>query len=152
SGLTRVHVGRRRFVLETQGLSAVAFFEATALIILLVLFVLLRKDHPSRYLNVWVAAWALLTIKAVLELGQLTIEFPELRVLRVVLLLVVHLLFVRAVVQYAYGPRNSFFHLWPVTGAVVLLGFYFESRPVAGTPHIGWFGSGALAVTSLAAG
>jgi PAS domain S-box-containing protein len=139
-------------VLETQGLSAVAFFEATALIILMVLFVLLRKDHPSRYLNVWVAAWALLTIKAVLELAQLTVEFPQLRILRIVLLLVVHMLFVKAVVQYAYGPRTSVFHLWPVTGAVALLGFYFESRPVDGTTQIGWFGSGALAVTSLAAG
>src|SRR5690242_14724591 len=118
----------------------------------MVLFVLLRKDHPSRYLNVWVAAWALLTIKAVLELAQLTVGFPQLRILRIVLLLVVHLLFVKAVVQYAYGPRTSVFHLWPVTGGVVLLGVYFESRPVVGAPHIGWFGAGALAVMSLAAG
>jgi hypothetical protein len=60
-------------VLETQGLTAVAFFEATAFIILLVLFVLLRRDHPNRYLNVWVLAWSLLTVKALLELAQLSV-------------------------------------------------------------------------------
>src|SRR4029077_8936592 len=35
---------------------------------------------------------------------------------------------------------------------VVLVCFYCETRPVAGTPHIGWFASGTLAVTALAAG
>src|SRR5439155_20170561 len=95
-------LGRRRFVLETQGLSAVAFFEATAFIILLVLFVLLRRDHPSRYLNLWVAAWGLLTVKALLELVQLSVATPNLRVLRVILLIVVHLAFLRVVIQYAH--------------------------------------------------
>src|ERR1051326_3219735 len=47
AGILRVPLGRRRSVLENQGLSAVAFFEVTAFLILLVLFVLLRKDHPS---------------------------------------------------------------------------------------------------------
>ena len=45
-------LGRRRIVLENQGLSAIAFFEATAFIMLLVLFFLLRRDHPTRYSRV----------------------------------------------------------------------------------------------------
>jgi two-component system NtrC family sensor kinase len=139
-------------VLETQGLTAVAFFEATAFVILLVLFVLLRRDHPSRYLNVWVAAWAMLTVKAFLELAEVSMAAPLVRVARIVLLIVVHLVFLKAVVQYSYGPRASISHLWPATFAVTLLSFYFETRLVAGSPHIGWFASATLAVTSLAAG
>jgi PAS domain S-box-containing protein len=139
-------------VLETQGLTAVAFFEATAFIILLVLFVLLRRDHPNRYLNVWVLAWSLLTVKALLELAQLSVAGPELRLLRTLLLVVVHLAFLKAVVQYSYGSRGSLFELWPAAGVVVLLAFYFETRPLVGTPHVGWFSSGTVAVAALASG
>jgi PAS domain S-box-containing protein len=139
-------------VLETQGLTAVAFFEATAFIILLVLFVLLRRDHPSRYLNLWTAAWALLTVKALLELAQLPAAEPQLRLVRVILLIVVQLAFLKAVVQYAHGPRASLTHLWPASGAVFLLAFYFETRPSLGPPHVGWFASAILAATAFAAG
>ena len=139
-------------MLETQGLMAVAFFEATAFIILLVLFVLLRRDHPSRYLNVWVAAWGLLTLKALLELTQLSVATPNLRLLRVMLLIVVHLGFLKAVVQYTQGPRTSLSYLWPIACAVVLLAFYLETRSVTETPHIGWFASGTLSATALTAG
>src|SRR5262245_60893301 len=93
----RASTGRRLSVLETQGLTAVAFFEATAFIILMVLFVLLRRDHPSRYLNLWAAAWGLLTLKALLELAQLGFAGPALRVGSIILLIVVHLAFLKAV-------------------------------------------------------
>jgi len=139
-------------VLETQGLSAVAFFEATAFIILLVLLVLLRRDHPGRYLNVWVAAWALLTVKALLELAQLTVMSTDLRLVRVLLLIAVHLLFLKAVTQYVYGKRPSLSHLWPATGAVILLVLYLETRPATGGRYIGWLASEVLALSALLAG
>ena len=139
-------------MLETQGLTAVAFFETTAFIILLVLFVLLRRDHPSRYLNLWAAAWGFLTLKALLELAQLAVAGPQLRAAQVILLIVVHLAFLKAVVQYTHGPRRSFAHLWPASGAVVLLASYFETRPSFETFHVGWFASITLSSTALAAG
>jgi PAS domain S-box-containing protein len=139
-------------VLETQGLTAVAFFEATAFIILLVLFVLLRRDHPSRYLNLWAAAWGLLTVKALLELAQLALAGPQLRVVRVILLISVHLAFLKAVVQYAHGSRRSFAHLWPAGCAAILLVLYFETRPALGPPHVSWFASATLSATAFAAG
>ncbi len=139
-------------MLETQGLSAVAFFEATAFIILLVLLVLLRRDHPGRYLNVWVAAWALLTVKALLELAGLSVMSTDLRLVRVLLLVAVHLLFLKAVSQYVYGKRTSLSHLWPATGAVILLVLYFETRPATGGRYIGWFASAVLALSALLAG
>ncbi len=45
---------------ENQGLSAIAFFEVTAFLILLVLFILFRKDHPTRFLTIWITGWSLM--------------------------------------------------------------------------------------------
>jgi len=70
-------------VLENQGLSAIAFFEATAFLILLVLFVLLRKDHPTRFLTIWITGWSLITIKAIFELTRTPDEAPQLRLVRI---------------------------------------------------------------------
>ena len=53
---------------ENQGLSAIAFFEVTAFLILLVLFILFRKDHPTRFLTIWITGWSLVTVKAILNL------------------------------------------------------------------------------------
>jgi hypothetical protein len=65
---------------------------------------------------------------------------------------VVHLAFLKAVLRYSYGPRGSRFELWPAAGVVALLAFYFETRPLVGTPHVGWFSSGTVAVAALASG
>jgi hypothetical protein len=94
-------------VLENQGLSAVAFFEATAFIILLVLFVLLRRDHPTRFLKTWTIGWTILTVKALLELTQVTLDVPQLRLPRVLLLVIVNLVFLKSVFQQARGARGA---------------------------------------------
>jgi PAS domain S-box-containing protein len=139
-------------VLEQQGLSAVAFFEATAFLILLVLFVLLRKDHPTRFLAVWIAGWSLVTLKAALELTHVAMGLPQLRLGRILLLVMVHFIFLKAVVLYTRSSRVGFSVLWPSGFAAVLAVFYLESRPSAGADHLSWFTSAILAVTSLAAG
>ncbi len=40
-------------MLGNQGLLAITFFEATAFIVLLVLFFLFRRDHPASYFRLW---------------------------------------------------------------------------------------------------
>src|SRR5258708_30843053 len=77
--------GRRRSVPENQGLSAIAFFEATAFLILLVLFILFLKDHPTRFLTVCITDWSLITLKAIFELTQTSDEVPQLRLVRILL-------------------------------------------------------------------
>ena len=62
---------------ENQGLLAIAFFEVTALIVLLVLFFLLRREHSSGYFKVWLGGWACLTISGVDDrssYGQTTVN------------------------------------------------------------------------------
>jgi hypothetical protein len=56
-------------VLENQGLLGIAFFEATAFIVLLVLFFLLRRDHPTGYFRLWLTGWFFLTFSSLCELG-----------------------------------------------------------------------------------
>jgi two-component system NtrC family sensor kinase len=146
-------LGRRRTVLENQGLSAIAFFEATAFLILLVLFVLLRKDHPTRFLATWITGWSLITIKAILELTRTPDEAPQLRLARILLLVIVSFLFLKAVIRLVPGTRRVPSSLmWPGSLTLIVAVFYLESRPVTGTPHITWFTSIILACTSLAAG
>jgi PAS domain S-box-containing protein len=139
-------------VLENQGLSAIAFFEATAFIILLVLFVLLRKDHPTRFLKVWTVGWTILTVKSLFELTQVALAYPQLRLARILLLVVVNLIFLNAVFRQAKVSRNPFPYLWPAGFIIVLAVFYSESQPFAGALHTKWFTSSVLSVSSLTAG
>ena len=138
--------------MQQQGLSAVAFFEATAFLILLVLFVLLRKDHPTRFLAIWIAGWSLLTLKAAFELAQVAISVPQLRLERVLLLVVVNFIFLKAVILYTRTSRMNFSLLWPMAFACILGVFYLESRPSVGDGHLTWFTSTILAAGGLAAG
>src|SRR5207237_4894347 len=59
--------GRRRIVLENQGLLGIAFFEASAFVILLVLFPLFRREQPGGYFRFWHAGWFCFTFSAVFE-------------------------------------------------------------------------------------
>ncbi len=54
-------------MLENQGLLGIAFFEASAFVILLVLFCLFRRDHHTGYLRFWLAGWFCLTFSAICE-------------------------------------------------------------------------------------
>jgi PAS domain S-box-containing protein len=139
-------------VLENQGLSAVAFFEGTAFLILLVLFVLLRKDHPTRFLAVWVGGWSLLTLKAALELTQVVMSIPQLRLARILLLVVVNFIFLKSVVCFTGKSRTALSFVWSGSFALVVLVYFLESRQTAEVAHITWFTTILLASTSLSAG
>jgi two-component system NtrC family sensor kinase len=47
--------------MQSQGLLAIAFFEASASLILLVLYLLLYRGFPQRFFRLWLAGWTLLT-------------------------------------------------------------------------------------------
>ena len=54
-------------MLENQGLLGIAFFEASAFIILLVLFSLFRRDQHGGYFRFWLVGWFCFTLSAVCE-------------------------------------------------------------------------------------
>jgi hypothetical protein len=138
-------------VLDNQGLSAVAFFEATAFLILLVLFILLRKDHPTRFLAEWIAGWTLLTIKSFLELTQMTVSGPQFRLIRVLLLVAANLVCLKSVIRYTERTRSNLSSLWSGSFVLLLMVYFFESRQGA-VAHATWFTAILLATVDLGAG
>ncbi|HXO93207.1 MAG TPA: PAS domain S-box protein, partial [Candidatus Acidoferrum sp.] len=114
---------------------------------------MLRKDHPTRFLAIWITGWSLITLKAVCELTRTSDEALQLRLARILLLVIVNFLFLKAVIGLVPATRrtpSSF--ILPGSLALIVAVFYFESRPVAGVPQITWFTSTIIACTSLAAG
>ena len=119
-----------------QGLLAIAFFEVTALIVLLVLFLLLRRDHPDGYFRLWLMGWISLTLSAIFELGLILQESPELRLAILATHVLALLLFISAAMQLTLGRgarRN-----WPVLPVItaILAGVYYVERSTP-APYFG---------------
>ena len=58
-------------MLVNQGLLGIAFFEATAFIVLLVLFLIFQRDHINKYFRFWVAGWLCFTSASLCEVAML---------------------------------------------------------------------------------
>ena len=69
---------RQGMLLENQGLLGIAFFEATAAIILLALFFLFRRDHQAGYFRFWLAGWCCFTLSSLSEVTLLIRQLPSL--------------------------------------------------------------------------
>ena len=65
-------------MLVNQGLLGIAFFEATAFIILLVLFFIFQRDHINRYFRLWVTGWLVFTLASLCEVAMLSRNLPQL--------------------------------------------------------------------------
>ena len=111
-------------MLANQGLLGIAFFEATAFIILLVLFLLFRRDHFIRYFRLWIAGWLCFTFCAFCEVALLSRNLSALWLTVVVGNLAAIFLFAASVVQLTAGPGRRRWPAVPLAG-VVLLGIYY---------------------------
>jgi PAS domain S-box-containing protein len=122
-------------VLGNQGLLAIAFFEATAFIVLLVLFFLLRRDHPASYFRLWLRGWACLTLSSLFEVGLDLSDVPQLRVAALAARVVALLVFLLGVMQYTAGVEKRKWPVVPLMGLVLAAVLYFEqsSRAPFGT-------------------
>jgi PAS domain S-box-containing protein len=126
-------------VLENQGLLAIAFIETTAFLVLLVLFLLLRKDHPSGYFKLWLAGWLSLTGASLCELGLVVRETPGLRMGALEAHAAALLVFLGAVMLYTAGAAKRSWPLLPIV-SMTLLGVYYvehNSAPFFGVVHWG---------------
>jgi PAS domain S-box-containing protein len=117
-------------VLENQGLLAIAFFEVTAFIVLLVLFLVLRRDNPSIHFRLWMIGWICLTLTAQLELALVLLQLPVLRLVMLAARITALLLFLSSVMQLTSGPVKRNWPVLPVATAI-LAGVYYLER---GTP------------------
>jgi PAS domain S-box-containing protein len=121
-----------------QGLLAIAFFEATAFIVLLVLFLLLRRDHPASYFKLWLTGWTCLTFSSLFELGLVLRETPELRVAALAARVAALAVFLLAVMQYSAGSSKRKWPVFPFAAAVVAGVWWFERRPAATFGSLRW--------------
>jgi PAS domain S-box-containing protein len=140
-------------VFVNQGLLAIAFFEVTAFIVLLVLFLLLRRDHPDGYFRLWLMGWISLTISSCFELGLAAQESPELRLAMLATQVIALLLFLSSAMQLTVGGVSR---KWPVLplATAVLAGVYYIERS-ATAPYFGkihWETTALESVISLWAG
>jgi PAS domain S-box-containing protein len=122
-------------VFVNQGPLAIAFFEVTALIVLLVLFLLLRRDHPDGYFRLWLTGWVGLTLSSAFEVGLIVEESPELRLAALATQVIALLLFLSATMLLTVGgaKRN-----WPVLplATAILAGVYYVERSTP-APYFG---------------
>jgi two-component system NtrC family sensor kinase len=125
-------------VLENQGLLGIAFFEATAFIILLVLFFLLRRDYASGNFRLWLAGWVCLTLSSFFEIGTLISEDPVLRVAALAGYTAALLLFLCAVMQLTAGLRTPGWSILPLAGAALLGICYVERTSAPSFGSIRW--------------
>ena len=115
-------------MVPNQGLQGIAFFEATACLTLLVLFVHLRRDNRATFYRLWLLGWICLTLASFSELAVLFRPNPLLRVATSGAGVAALMLFLTAIVQYTLGNNRL---QWPVLWLSLLFALtacYYESR------------------------
>jgi len=125
-------------VLENQGLLGIAFFEATAFIILLVLLFLLRRDYETGNFRLWLAGWVCLTLASFFEIGTLAGQYPALRVAALAGHTAALLLFLSAVMQFTGWFRSPGWSILPPMGAALLGICYLERTASQSLGSIRW--------------
>src|SRR6202048_2111990 len=131
----RTTAGRLPIVLENQDLLAIDFFQVTGLIVLLVLFLLLRRDQPAGYFRLWLAGWICLTISAFLELGLILRPGPQLHLATNATQVLAILLLLSSVMQLTLHGSGRKWPVFPLVTAV-LAGVYYVERTVQ-APYFG---------------
>lgn len=138
-------------MLENQGLLGSAFFEATASIILLVLFALFRRDHDHRYFRLWLAGWICFTCASLVEVAVLSRNIPELNIVAILGHGAALFFFVLSVIDLTARPGRRG---WPMVSAVAVAlaaMYYWERNGTAGFAAVRW-GTGILESSACLAG
>ncbi len=123
---------------SNQGLLGIAFFEATAFFILLVLFFLLNRDLPARFFRLWTVGWAVLSVASGLEVLCLLSNNTNVRLLLVGSHMASILLFLAAVLEYTAGKVWRVAHLGPLAAICLLAATYSERKGPAAYGTLSW--------------
>ena len=115
-------------MVSNQGLQGIAFFEATACLTLLVLFIHLKRDNTAPFYKLWLIGWFCLTISSFSQLAIFLGFNSALATMPSAAGMAALVLFLASIVQLTAGPNRLF---WPVIWLSALLGlitFYYENR------------------------
>jgi len=116
--------------MANQGLLAIAFFEATAFLILLVIFSLLYRDLPGRFLRFWLVGWTLLTAYGAVQLLYISRGGLVERFLMLECHVSAIIVFLASVLVYT-GWESRLLLLWPLGAIGVGWVAIKELRPVS---------------------
>ena len=125
-------------MLVNQGLLGIAFFEATAFIVLLVLFLIFQRDHVNKYFRLWVAGWLVFTLASLSEVAMLSRDFSELWMAVVMGRVAAMLLFSAAVVQFTTGAGKRGWPMLPLAGVVLFGVYYFQRSVTTDYGNVSW--------------
>jgi len=125
-------------VLVNQGLLGIAFFEATAFIVLLVLFLIFQRDHLNSYFRLWVAGWLVFTLTSLCEVTMLSRDLPVLWLGVVMGKMMALLLFSAAVVRFTTGAGKRGWPILPLAGAVLFGVYYFQRGAAPAYGNVQW--------------
>ncbi len=137
---------------QNQGLPAIAFFEATACVVLLVLFALLKRDHRASYFRLWLTGWLMLTGSAIADLFNLSVPFEWLSTLSLAFRIAASFAFLSTVLNFRIGTKKRFLAIWPLSVVSILALIYLERSTPASFGTIRWETSILLCILSLASG
>lgn len=121
-----------------QGLLGIAFFEASAFVVLLVLFLIFRRDPINRYFRLWVAGWTCFTLASLAEVTLLARNLPELWLAVVMGRVAALLLFAAAVARYMTSAGKRSWPVLPLAGVVLLAVFYFQRGVAESFGNMRW--------------
>jgi PAS domain S-box-containing protein len=114
-------------VIATQGLQGIAFFQATACLTLLVLFIHLKRDNPGNFYTLWLAGWVCLTLSSFAELALFFGLNSHLHALGSAASIAALVLFLGSVVQFAGGPNRFLAPMLCFAALVACTAAYYES-------------------------
>ena len=115
-------------MLGNQGLLGIAFFEASAFVILLLLFFLLRRVQHGGYFRFWLAGWFCFTFSAVCEALFLARPVGGLNLACLVGQAAAVLLFLMAMVARVSGLDRRVYSGLPLITLILAVAYYTEQR------------------------
>lgn len=139
-------------MLQNQDLLGIAFFEATASVVLLVLFFLFRRDHHSDYFRSWLAGWLVFTLTAASDALLAIHNFPALAVFSIMGRVAASLLFLVCIIKMTSTSGRFRLPVLPLLVAVLSVVYYLEANGVHDPYSPQWASALIESVALLAAG
>jgi two-component system NtrC family sensor kinase len=134
-----------------QGQLSLAFFQFSAFLILLILYLILYKDVKARYLRLWIAGWIFLTVSGVARLIQQVHDSPVELIVIQTSFFVATTFFLAMVLEYVQPYRHlRSVWMWCVFGG--MLDAVMSARGSSTSFLVNWLPALLSGGTSLVAG
>jgi PAS domain S-box-containing protein len=108
-------------VIPNQGLQGISFFEATACLTLLVLFIHLKRDNATAFYKLWLFGWISLTLSSFSELALTFTPNSALQIAAVGAGVAAFSLFLASILQLTLGENRLYIPMLWLAGVLTLI-------------------------------